>query len=167
VDDAEARTAGQDGIRPTRAATPAERIPIADPTRPVARRTVLRGVALAGGGLGSASLLTGCGGDEDSGSTDAAATPVTVSAADVAVGGGVIVEETFVVTQPAKGDFKAFTAVCTHSGCVVASVQDNTITCDCHGSQYDAVTGEVVQGPATQALAEEPIDVQGDQITVG
>lgn len=144
---------------------------MAEATRPLDRRTLLRGVALASGGLGSVSVLNACGSDEDtdssSGSSSGSSSSTTVSAADVPVGGGTIVEEKFVVTQPADGDFKAFSAICTHNGCVVASVKDNTIQCDCHGSQFDAETGEVVQGPATEALATETISVEGDEITIG
>jgi len=40
------------------------------------------------------------------------------------VGGGIILpDEQVVVTQPSAGEFKAFTAVCTHAQCVVSSVR--------------------------------------------
>lgn len=135
---------------------------------PIPRRTVLRGVAF-GGGIAAAGVLAGCGdGDEEgSGGSESSSAPVTVPASDVSVGGGVIVAEKYVVTQPTEGEFMAFTAICTHQGCVVASVSDNTIKCDCHGSQYDAATGEVTNGPAPEALAEEPISVEGGEIVIG
>ena len=41
-----------------------------------------------------------------------------------------------VITQPTQGTFKAFTAVCTHEGCIVTSVADGTITCPCHMGQF-------------------------------
>ena len=66
------------------------------------------------------------------------------------------------VTQPTEGEFKCFTAICTHQGCLVASVSDGTINCDCHGSKYSIETGEVEEGPATFPLAEVPITVSGD-----
>jgi nitrite reductase/ring-hydroxylating ferredoxin subunit len=47
-----------------------------------------------------------------------------------------------VVTQPTAGEYKAFTAVCTHMQCIVGSVANNVIQCPCHGSQYSAKTGE-------------------------
>ena len=136
---------------------------------PIPRRTVLRGVAV-GGGIAAAGVLAACGDDGDSASsesTESASGPVTVSTSEVSVGGGVIVEEQYVVTQPTDGEFMAFTAICTHAGCVVASVSDNTIQCDCHGSTYDAATGEVTNGPAPEALAEVPVSVEGDEIVVG
>lgn len=136
---------------------------------PIPRRTVLRGVAV-GGGIAAAGALAACGDDGDSTSAESSEStsgPVTVSASEVGVGSGVIVDEQYVVTQPAEGEFMAFTAICTHSGCVVASVSDNTIQCDCHGSTYDAATGEVTNGPATEALAEAPVSVENDEIVVG
>ena len=88
-----------------------------------------------------------------------------VATADVPVGGGVILEgKNIVVTQPKDGDFKAFTAVCTHQSCTVSSVKNGTITCPCHGSTYSAADGSVKGGPATRPLREIPITVEGDQI---
>ena len=55
----------------------------------------------------------------------------------VPVGGGVILaDEQVVITQPQEGVFQAFSAVCTHQGCVVSEVSDGTINCPCHGSRY-------------------------------
>ena len=85
---------------------------------------------------------------------------------DVPVGGGVVVaDEEVVVTQPAAGEFKVFTAVCTHSGCLVSEVAD-TINCPCHGSTYDISTGEPTGGPAPSALDAVPFQVDGDQIVL-
>ena len=51
-------------------------------------------------------------------------------------GGKVFADDKVVVTQPEKGEFKAFSAVCTHAGCLVSGVKDSVITCDCHGSRF-------------------------------
>src|SRR5205085_216351 len=78
------------------------------------------------------------------------------STSDIKVGGGeVFQDQQVVVTQPQAGQFKCFTAVCSHQGCIVANVSGGTINCDCHGSQYSIEDGSVVTGPATFPLAEE------------
>ena len=71
-----------------------------------------------------------------------------------------------VVTQPTAGDFKAFSATCPHQGCSVGSVKDNVITCPCHGSQFDAATGEVKKGPATKGLEAKSVTVGADGIKI-
>jgi Rieske Fe-S protein len=145
---------------------------MSDATHPpcLNRRRLLGGAAL----LGIATpVLAACGSDEEpaaSGSSDASKTPAggdgeLVATADVPVGGGVVLDDQkIVVTQPTEGEFKAFTAICTHQGCVVGAVEDNTITCPCHGSQYSAEDGSVVTGPATAPLAAIDIKVEGGSV---
>ncbi|MBO3748624.1 Rieske (2Fe-2S) protein [Streptosporangiaceae bacterium NEAU-GS5] len=88
--------------------------------------------------------------------------------ADIPEGGGKVFEsEKLVVTQPQAGTFKAFTAVCTHQGCTVASVSNGTINCPCHGSKFNIADGSVANGPATKPLAEKQIKVSGDSISLG
>ena len=90
-----------------------------------------------------------------------------IAKADVPVGGGTIVAATkTVVTQPAAGEFKAFSSICTHMGCPVAPVADGTINCNCHGSRFDIATGAVKRGPATRPLPAKTVTVKGDRITV-
>ena len=87
-----------------------------------------------------------------------------VAVADVPVGGGVVVAaQEIVVTQPSDGDYRAFTAICTHTGCLVNQVTE-TIDCPCHGSRFDIATGDVVTGPASAPLSEIAVDVDGDRI---
>lgn len=77
---------------------------------------------------------------------------------EVPVGGGLILtDERIVITQPEAGQFAAFSAVCKHQGETVGEVEDGTITCTFHGSQYDAATGAVTNGPATSGL--DPIEI--------
>ena len=69
-----------------------------------------------------------------------------------------------VVTQPTAGEYKVFSAVCTHMGCIVSQINDGTIDCPCHGSQYSITTGDVVAGPAPRPLPAEQFKVSGDSI---
>lgn len=85
--------------------------------------------------------------------------------ADVPVGGGLVAkDQKVVVTQPEKGEFKGFTAVCTHAGCVVKEVAGGTINCPCHGSKFSITDGSVVAGPAQKPLGEARIAVEGTEI---
>lgn len=86
---------------------------------------------------------------------------------DIPTGGGRVFEgQKVVVTQPSEGEFRAFSAVCTHQGCAVASVENGLIDCPCHGSKFKIEDGSVTQGPATKPLPEQQITVEGDQITL-
>ena len=84
---------------------------------------------------------------------------------DIPVGGGaVFAEQDVVVTQPAAGQYRAFSATCTHQGCPVTEVTDGTINCNCHGSKFAAADGSVVNGPAKKPLSERAITVTGEEI---
>ena len=84
----------------------------------------------------------------------------SVSASEVPVGGGVILSNAdYVITQPTKGDYKAFTKICTHQGCPVAEVANGVIHCNCHGSEYSIKDGSVVNPPASEPLAEHKVKV--------
>ncbi len=81
------------------------------------------------------------------------------------VGGCFVVSAAkIVLTQPTEGDFKAFTAVCTHQGCLVETSTDGEIPCPCHGSRFSLDDGSPQSGPATAALAPVEITVDGDSI---
>jgi Rieske Fe-S protein len=87
---------------------------------------------------------------------------------EIPVGSGkIFTPEKVVVTQPISGDFKAFSAVCTHMGCIVNQISDGTIDCPCHGSQFSIKDGSVVSGPAPSPLAAETIKVSGSSIILG
>ena len=102
------------------------------------------------------------------GSTAAAASsgPVVLArTADIPVGGGkILTDKKIVITEPQSGTFKAFTAVCTHQGCIVDTVSGGTINCPCHGSKFSIANGSVVNGPAPSPLAPVSIEVQGTSI---
>lgn len=122
------------------------------------------------GGAGCALTICGLAGCASYGPepepTTGAPTGLTTPADAIPVGGGtVFADHQIVVTQPSSGEFKAFTAICTHQGCTVAEVT-TTIDCHCHGSRYAIADGSVVAGPATAPLRELSATVSGSDITV-
>ncbi|MFG3159193.1 Rieske (2Fe-2S) protein [Streptomyces sp. NPDC048232] len=144
-----------------------------------ARRTVVA----AAGAAGLTAVLAACGGsDEDAssgsgsassgspsaeagGGEDAGAGAALAATADIPEGGGMVfADQKVVVTQPSKGEFKAFSATCTHQGCAVKSVSDGVINCPCHNSNFSITDGSVQSGPAPKPLPAVQITVSGDSI---
>jgi Rieske Fe-S protein len=153
------------------------------------RRTVLRGAAVIGLAGAAMPVLAACtddGGDAGGGTTASApqsSQPTTsasssapaggaqaagaalATTSEIPVGGGkVFGDAKVVVTQPTSGQFKGFSAVCTHQGCIVADVADGTINCACHGSKFKIADGSVANGPASRPLPTANITVQGGNI---
>ena len=124
------------------------------------RRIVFQGL----GALGVAVALAGCGGG--SGSAEAPTSgSMLATTGEVPVGGGVVLSDVnVVITQPTEGTFKAYTATCTHQGTPLARVAEDGIECDLHGSRFSIEDGSATKGPATGALSEVVITVEGDQI---
>ena len=85
------------------------------------------------------------------------------AAAEVPVGGGLIKGD-YVITQPTKNSFRAFSKVCTHQGCDVTKVEGGVITCPCHGSQFSITDGSVQNGPAPRPLPETAVKVDGTNV---
>ena len=151
------------------------------------------GTALGMGAAG-ASILAACGGggeasspvtnEEATGRIEGAKEATGGGGSTVAQvqGGGAIAQESDVTPgsaveftdeelgQPAvlvrldNGDFKAYSAVCTHQGCTVA-YKNGQLACPCHGSVFDPAKGaSVVAGPAPRPLPEIPVKVQGGEV---
>jgi Rieske Fe-S protein len=126
------------------------------------RRALLRGAGAVGASAAALPLLSACGGGSGNGATPAT---VSVPASSVPVGGGLI-QSKVVVTQPAEGTFKAFSAVCPHQGCSVDSVRDDVISCPCHGSTFSASDGARLSGPAPSGLEVLIASVDGADVVV-
>ncbi|MEU9254374.1 Rieske (2Fe-2S) protein [Streptomyces sp. NPDC048270] len=85
--------------------------------------------------------------------------------AEIPVGGGKVFEDKgVVVTQPAEGTFRAFSAACTHQGCTLSGVSGAAAHCPCHGSMFRVSDGSVARGPASEPLAPKRIRVAGGVI---
>ncbi|MBZ4017532.1 Rieske (2Fe-2S) protein [Streptomyces purpurogeneiscleroticus] len=130
-----------------------------------------------GGGYGSPSSASGSPSSGGSPSSDGSAAPsesgggtggaakALAKTSEIPAGGGKIFKaQKVVVTQPEQGDFKAFSAICRHAGCLVGDVSGGTINCRCHGSKYAIADGSVRHGPATKGLPAVPLKVRGGEI---
>ena len=73
-----------------------------------------------------------------------------------------------ILIRTPDGNFRAFTAVCTHLGCTVQYRSDQSdVWCPCHNGVYD-LYGHVVSGPPPRSLEEYTVNLrgQGDQTEV-
>jgi Rieske Fe-S protein len=135
------------------------------------RRGALAGIGVVGMAAAVAACGGGSGGTSGSGSSDSGGSSGDSSAlgttSEIPVGGGkIFTAEKVVVTQPTKGEFKGFSAICTHMGCTVDKVADGTIDCPCHGSKYSVTDAHVVHGPAPKPLPAKNIKVANGKITL-
>ncbi|TWP37155.1 Rieske (2Fe-2S) protein [Leekyejoonella antrihumi] len=134
------------------------------------RRTVLRGAGVIAGALAVGGAVTACGAGgagAASGTPGAKGGDATVPASKVPEGGGYIDATAQVVaTQPTSGQYAAFSAVCTHEGCILNEVLDRMILCPCHGSEFSITDGSVKQGPATEPLPRRKIAKVGSNLKI-
>lgn len=111
------------------------------------------------GGTGSGDASGDAGGGDGTGGGAIA------RVGDLPVGGGkVLADRRIVLTRDGEGTVRAFSAVCTHTGCTVSGVSDGVIGCPCHGSTFRIADGSVVSGPAGRPLPSVAVTVDGDAI---
>ena len=78
-----------------------------------------------------------------------------VESSKVPVGGGLKVSSSagvLMIVQPTRGNFSAFSAICTHAGCEVSRATASAIVCTCHDSEFSTETGARLAGPASRPL---------------
>lgn len=64
------------------------------------------------------------------------------------------------------GHLYAFDDTCTHTGCSLAkgTLDGTTVTCGCHGSQFDVTSGAVLRGPAKRAVRSRLVQFEGENL---
>ena len=71
-----------------------------------------------------------------------------------------------ILIRKEDGEFRAFTATCTHLDCIVNYSPDSRlIVCACHNGKYD-LRGENVSGPPPKPLQAFDVNVIQDEIIV-
>jgi cytochrome b6-f complex iron-sulfur subunit len=66
-----------------------------------------------------------------------------------------------IVVNTPQGGIKAFSAICTHLGCITEwDERRQFILCPCHDGKFNAISGAVISGPAPAPLPEIPVVVE-------
>jgi nitrite reductase/ring-hydroxylating ferredoxin subunit len=135
-----------------------------------------RGVITSAVGLSAVAALSACSTEvTDLTSTPTPEAPSTsepvaiAKTTDIPVGSGKkfdVEGVPILITQPRAGEFRGFSAVCTHAGFVMTNMANSEIKCDNHGAVYSADDGSVLSGPAPRALGKVTVTVEGDDILV-
>lgn len=72
-----------------------------------------------------------------------------------------------VVLQRSPGVFAAFSAVCTHLGCIVQWLPEKgEFLCPCHAGVFSA-DGQVLSGPPPKPLEPLPVALDGERVLIG
>jgi len=68
----------------------------------------------------------------------------------------------------AGGRLYAFDDACTHMGCSLGEgkLEGTTVTCPCHGSQFDVTSGAIIRGPAQRPVRSRSVEVEGGDLLV-
>jgi Rieske Fe-S protein len=70
------------------------------------------------------------------------------------------------LVKTASGELRAYSAMCTHLGCIVQYRDDiGHIWCACHNGHFD-LNGQNIEGPPPAPLETYVVNVRGDQIVV-
>lgn len=78
------------------------------------------------------------------------------------------VRGTRIAVANVDGTFYAFDDTCTHLQCSLAEgdLEERTVICPCHGSQFDATSGAVLEGPAREPVETHEIRVEGGSLEI-
>jgi len=78
------------------------------------------------------------------------------------------IDGTKVAVVAAGGHLYAFDDACTHMGCSLGEgkLESTTVTCPCHGSQFDVSSGAVIRGPAQRPVRARSVEVEGDELRI-
>lgn len=78
------------------------------------------------------------------------------------------ITEAKVAVANAAGQLYAFDDTCPHRGCSLAKgkLEGTTVTCPCHGSQFDVTSGAVLRGPAARPVRSRPVQIKDGDLLV-
>ena len=78
------------------------------------------------------------------------------------------VQDTKIAVANVGGTFYAFGDTCTHMRCSLAEgdLEETTVTCPCHGSEFDVTSGEVLAPPAREPVASYETRVVDENLEI-
>jgi 3-phenylpropionate/trans-cinnamate dioxygenase ferredoxin component len=78
------------------------------------------------------------------------------------------VRDTKVAVANVAGTFYAFDDTCTHMACSLSEgeLEETTVTCRCHGSQFDVTNGAALGGPARESVKTYRTRVEGGSLEI-
>jgi 3-phenylpropionate/trans-cinnamate dioxygenase ferredoxin subunit len=94
-----------------------------------------------------------------------------IKTSEVPVGGvtAIDVRGKRIAVANVSGTYYAFDDACTHAQCSLAEegeLAGTTLTCNCHGSEFDVRTGKVLAPPATLPVKVYPVRLAGDALQI-
>jgi nitrite reductase/ring-hydroxylating ferredoxin subunit len=78
------------------------------------------------------------------------------------------VRGTQIAVANVAGTFYAFGDTCTHRQCSLAEgdLEETTVICPCHGSEFDVTSGDVLQGPAREPVGAYEVLAEGGNLEI-
>ena len=94
-----------------------------------------------------------------------------ITTSEIPAGGitAIDVRGTRIAVANVGGTYYAFDDECTHEQCSLAEYGElagTTLTCTCHGSEFDVRTGKVLAPPATVPVKVYPVRIAGDALQI-
>jgi 3-phenylpropionate/trans-cinnamate dioxygenase ferredoxin component len=95
----------------------------------------------------------------------------TIKTSEIPAGGIVALDvgDTRIAVANVGGNYYAFDDACTHEQCSLTEsgeLAGTTVTCTCHGSEFDIRTGKVLAPPATVPVKVYATRVEGDAVRI-
>jgi 3-phenylpropionate/trans-cinnamate dioxygenase ferredoxin component len=95
----------------------------------------------------------------------------TIKTSEIPVGAIVALEVrgTRIAVANVGGNYYAFDDACTHEQCSLTEMGElagTTVTCTCHGSEFDVSTGKVLAPPATVPVKVYATRIEGDALHI-
>ena len=95
----------------------------------------------------------------------------TIKTSEIPAGGIKAIDAggTKIAVANVDGTYYAFDDACTHAECSLTEMGElagTTVTCTCHGSEFDVRTGKVLAPPATVPVKVYPTRVEGDALQI-